>query len=63
VEIRLDKGFIDASLIGAERAAALQQQGNAFEGRTAPRPMLQPGWAVLLELNLVAHDELLSLSP
>jgi hypothetical protein len=55
MKTRLGQAFLDASLIGAERAAALQQQGDAFERRTAARPMMfQP----ILKLNIVAHDEL-----
>ena len=33
MEVRLGQRLIDAALIGAERAAALQQQRDAFEGR------------------------------
>jgi len=40
VKTRFGEGFVDAALVGAERAAALQQQGDAFEGRTAAGPMV-----------------------
>ena len=43
MQIRLCESLVDTSLIGTERTTALQQQGNAFEGRTPARPLiLQP---------------------
>ena len=58
MEARRGKGLVDASLIGAERAAALQQEGDAFEGRTAARPIgLRPGASAIRGLNVVKHDE------
>jgi hypothetical protein len=42
-------GLPTASLIGAERAAVLPQQGDAFKGRTAARPtMFQPSQSAIL---------------
>ena len=35
MEIGLGQRLVDAGLVGAERAAALQHQGDAFEGKTA----------------------------
>jgi len=67
VKTRLDKAFIDAGLIDAERATALQQQSNTFEVSTAAWPlMLRPSQVAIptiLEANIVRHDEFLSLSP
>ena len=34
MQIRLGERLVDTGLIGAERTAALQQQGNALEWRT-----------------------------
>jgi hypothetical protein len=60
VKTRLDQAFIYAALIGAQRATALQQQGNAVEGRTAaPRVRLHPGRGTIIEPNIVTHDKLL----
>jgi hypothetical protein len=57
VDTRLGEGFLNAALIGAERSAALQQQGNAFEGRSAARPLMsQPRLRAVIELNIVEHD-------
>ena len=38
MEVRFGEGLVNASLIGAECAAALQQQRDAFERRTAVSP-------------------------
>ena len=40
VEVSLGQGLIDAALIGAERTAALQQEGDTFEVRSDPRSPL-----------------------
>ena len=55
--------FVDACLIGAERAAALQQQGDAFERRPARQADVNRRCRrAILDPNIVAHDELLSFS-
>ena len=49
VKTCLGQVFVHASLIGAEGAAALPQQGDAFKGRTAARPMMfQPRQSAIL---------------
>jgi hypothetical protein len=41
----------------------LQQQGDAFEGRPAPAAVPHSGRSVILEVYVIAHDDLLPLPP
>jgi hypothetical protein len=41
-------------------AAALQQQGDAFEGWSAVQTMMRRAYVVVIEMNIIGHHRLLS---